>query len=403
MVSALQHSAPPGRKAKIERAQRAITMVTASSGRRERAGFVIVLAVVLALLTECVWAGDSARPPAGCSAIVDASHAPSSREATWIMRVDAGERRRLDEQCEAVGPIVLRMPPARNPPSSPEDVAIVGWNVHVGGGDIVRLVEQLKSGALTGHPVSHYVLLLQEAHRAGGGMRELPRDVRAPGRIAPRTSGRTREDILSVANRLDAALYYVPSMRNGAEPPFEDRGNAILSTLPLEDLLAIELPFTRQRRIAIGAMIRGGAGAAAWRLRVVALHLDALAGASRLWIFASGWRATQAKTALAALDQREPSVLGGDLNTWFLGSWERAYKRIEDAYPETRTTIVPEASTKSGRLDYIFLRLPPGLESRTWRPNDPCGTGQPKCGSDHRPIVSIFIKSSGPCCRRAVS
>ena len=179
-------------------------------------------------------------------------------------------------------------------------------------------------------------------------------------------------------------------MRNGAEPPFEDRGNAILSTLPLEDLLAIELPFTRQRRIAIGARLRSGAGKAAWQLRVVALHLDALAGASRLWIVASGWRARQAKAALEALDLREPSVLGGDLNTSFLGSWERAYQRIERAYPETRTTIVPRASTKSGRLDYIFLRLPQGLESRTWRPDDPCGIGQPKCGSDHRPIITIL-------------
>jgi endonuclease/exonuclease/phosphatase family metal-dependent hydrolase len=349
-----------------------------------------VLIVGLAVSTERVWASDSPKPPASCSAIVDASHAPSSREAAWVMRVDAGERRRLDEQCEAVGPIVLRMPPARDPPSSLEDVAIVGWNVHVGGGDIVRLVEQLKSGALTGQRVPHYVLLLEEAYRAGGGLRELPHDVRVPRRIAPHTPGRVREDILSVANRLDAALYYVPSMRNGEEAPFEDRGNAILSTLPLEDLLAIELPFTRQRRIAIGAMIRGGAGGAAWRLRVVALHLDALAGASRLWIFASGWRATQAKAALTALDAREPSVLGGDLNTWFLGSWERAYRRIERAYPETRATIVPRESTKSGRLDYIFLRLPAALQSRTWRPEDPCGIGQPKCGSDHRPIVTIL-------------
>ena len=166
-----------------------------------------VLAVALALPAEGVWADGAAKPPATCSAIVDAHQAPSSRKVSWVMRVDEGERRKLDQQCHAVGPIVLRAPSARESPSSPADVAIVGWNVHVGGGDIVRLVDQLKSGALTGHQVSHYVLLLEEAYRAGGDLRELPHDIRVPRRIAPDSPGRTREDIVRVADKLDAALY----------------------------------------------------------------------------------------------------------------------------------------------------------------------------------------------------
>jgi endonuclease/exonuclease/phosphatase family metal-dependent hydrolase len=336
-------------------------------------------------------AGQQARMAGACNAVVDEYETPLSREVTWIKRVGTRERERLDEQCDTVGPIVLRKAPTVSSPGNADEVAVVGWNVHVGGGDVVKFVQQLQSGAVTGRPISHYVLMLQEAHRAGGGLRELPPGFRVPKRIAPKTRQRSREDILSVAHTLNAGLYYVASMRNGAGPPFEDRGNAILSTLPLEDLQAIELPFTRQRRVAISAGIRGVDGAARpWALRAVTVHLDALAGASRLWIFASGWRAQQAGAVLAALDRREPSVLGGDLNTWFLGRWERAYKRIEAAYPDTETTMTPAGSSRHGRLDYVFFRLPPGWQSRTLRPADPCGLGQDTCGSDHRPIVAIL-------------
>ena len=90
--------------------------------------------------------------------------------------------------------------------SSPDEVAIIGWNVHVGGGDVVKFVHQLQSGALTGRQVSHYVLMVEEAHRAGGGLRELPPDIRVPKRIAPKVGKRTREDILIVARTLNAGL-----------------------------------------------------------------------------------------------------------------------------------------------------------------------------------------------------
>jgi endonuclease/exonuclease/phosphatase family metal-dependent hydrolase len=350
------------------------------------------VAIILASSVVPAAAGaQRASTGSACSAVIDDRGAPLSADVTWITRVGTREREKLDEQCETVGPVVLRTPPTASAPSSPDEVAILGWNVHVGGGDVVTFVHRLKSGAITGRPVSHYVLMVEEAHRAGGGLRELPPGIRVPKRIAPKVGTRTREDILNVARTLNAGLYYVPSMRNGAGPPFEDRGNAILSTLPFEDLHAIELPFTRQRRVAIGAVIRGVDGAPRpWALRAVTVHLDALANASRLWIFASGWRARQAEAVLEALDGREPSVLGGDLNTWFLGKWERAYRRIEAAYPDTRTTIVPAGTSRHGRLDYVFLRLPPDWTSRTWRPPDPCGLGEDKCGSDHRPTVALL-------------
>jgi hypothetical protein len=49
-------------------------------------------------------------------------------------------------------------------------------------------------------------------------------------------------------------------MRNGsgAAIPDEDRGNGILSTQPLANLRAMELPFVRQRRVVPIATIEGG-------------------------------------------------------------------------------------------------------------------------------------------------
>jgi endonuclease/exonuclease/phosphatase family metal-dependent hydrolase len=335
--------------------------------------------------------GRPASAAQACNAVVDEHGVPQSVEVTWIRRVETREREKLDESCETVGPIVLRRPPFMTSASNSSDVAFVGWNIHVGGGDVVTFVQRLRSGAVTGRRVSHYVLMLQEAHRLGG-LQSVAKGVRVPKRVAPHVRMRVREDIVSVAQTLNTGLYYVPSMRNGAGPPFEDRGNAILSTLPLEDLQAIELPFTRQPRIAISAVIRGiDRSARPWALRTVAVHLDALAGASRLWIFASGWRARQADALLEALDGHEPAVVGSDLNTWFLGRWEAAYRRIEAVYPDTERTVVPAGSSWHGRLDYMFLRLPTAWRSSTWRPDDPCGMKQDTCDSDHRPILSMLV------------
>ena len=74
---------------------------------------------------------------------------------------------------------------------------------------------------------------------------------------APLASRRTAPphpiDIVAISRELGLSLIYVPSMRNGGSPddPAEDRGNAILSTLPLSEPVAVELPGERQRRVVI--------------------------------------------------------------------------------------------------------------------------------------------------------
>ena len=66
---------------------------------------------------------------------------------------------------------------------------------------------------------------------------------RPTGRAARRAAGsfpirtRARDDVVEAAHALGLNLRYVPSMRNGAER--SDRGNAILSDLPLSDALGV--------------------------------------------------------------------------------------------------------------------------------------------------------------------
>ncbi len=330
---------------------------------------------------------EAVRAIGACTAPIDEHGLPAQVAVTWISRMDREERHALDRQCDTLGPVIVRAQPALATTRRAFDtdtLTIVNWNVHVGGGDIFELVNRLESGALTGMPVQHYVLLLQEAYRAEGGIPAIVEPgIGVPDRIAPTTKGRARQDIVSVARQLKLALYYVPSMRNGMGPPWEDRGNAIVSSLPLEEMTAIELPYTRQRRVAIGAGIRGHhISSAAWRLRLFVVHLDALAGPGRLWLFATGWRGSQADAVVEAVGHLEAAVLGADLNTWCLGRWESAWKRIAAVFPQTRSSWKADSSAH-GQLDYIFFRLPPGWRSETRRLNN-------DFGSDHRPIVSVL-------------
>ena len=134
---------------------------------------------------------------------------------------------------------------------------------------------------------------------------------------------------MTVTRRLKLAAFYVPSMRNG-EPGVttEDRGNAILSTLPLSDLTAIELPLERQRRVALGATVTvtppGGArDAASSRLHALHEHGDApLVGAVGVGADAAGARA-----GASVLPADGPLIVGGDFNAWF-GYRDAAFKEL---------------------------------------------------------------------------
>lgn len=314
---------------------------------------------------------------------------PSCRATAWSAPLDpaaiqwadeaveAEDRPSLDRWCRAVGPPVY-LPAARadqtllNGP-----IAVVSWNVNVGAGDLRALVADLRSGRLAGGwRVQHFVMLLQEALRRGPAVPSIGGSQKGARRLVPSASP---VEIVSFAREAGLSLYYVPSMRNGLDEDGEgeDRGNAILSTLPLTDLRALELPFERQRRVVAIARI----GRRGWvqPVTVASVHLDPFVSARRLWFFgAAAARARQARVLAAALRSASPLVVGGDFNTWS-GPNEPALvemRQIADVVPHSA-----QPTFGNGRvLDHLFFRTPSAWRARYER-------AAHTYGSDHFPLV----------------
>ena len=318
--------------------------------------------------------------------------APASVRVDWMGPDDGRQRRRLDRWCAGVGPPDVRMAAASDL-SAAGRIAVVSWNVHVGQGDVLQLVADLRGGRLGPAPDA-VVLLLQEAWRRGDPVPPVaPRDTNAAARIAPPPRAPPAMDIRDIATRLDLSLVYVPSMRNGRaalDGRGEDRGSAVLSSLPIDAIQVVELPVERQRRVAVGGRVAGVApGGRPWGLRVVSVHLENRPGPGRGWIRAAAARTRQVQALLLALastdaatregDDNRPLLLGGDLNTW-RGGGENALRLLRRALPadgpdDERPTF------GRWRLDYLFGRLPGGITISRRRLDD-------AYGSDHHPVVA---------------
>src|SRR5690606_11262855 len=175
----------------------------------------------------------------------------------------------------------------------------------------------------------------------------------------------------------------------------EDRGSAIVSSEPLQHTLAIELPFERQRRVALGASLRVRTDAGTRDLQVLNVHLEPLSSPGSLWLFKNP-RKRQIGTVLAWLngDQRSTRrlmagvVLGGDLNTIQGGDQEPAYARVR-RWSHSLATEDVRPTHRLGRLDYLFARLAPGWQATTTRVDA-------RYGSDHHPVLARFQRGSAP-------
>jgi endonuclease/exonuclease/phosphatase family metal-dependent hydrolase len=336
---------------------------------------------------------DTVSPTTDCRSPVAMPHpAPIA----WTPAPDTLDHPILDHWCAGVGPVVAEQVPARETPL--DSLLVVTWNTHVGGGDIPRLVTEIREGRLTGGvPVPHFVLLLQEVYRAG---LEVPVDRPAarPRRLNARPPRGPRIDIVETARMLGLAVYYAPSMSNrrASETALpEDRGNAILSTLPLHDLGAIELPFEGQRRVAPAATITGTTSTGEpWELRVVSVHLDNRSTGKRLLRSLGAGRRRQAEALVEALGSPEAIALGGDLNTWSVGMLEGALPVLERHFPLPEShppepTFATAAGLGGMRLDRLMFRLPSGLSATARRvPN--------LYGSDHHPLAGwVTLKGLG--------
>jgi len=194
--------------------------------------------------------------------------------------------------------------------------------------------------------------------------------------------------VIETAHALSLNLRYAPSMRNG--PSQSDRGNAILSTLPLADAHAVELPLVLQRRVAVSAnVVVGETG-----LRLISAHLDPRGPPGHKWLGSSG-RALQAQHLIASVED-DTAVLGADLNLG-RGRYERAWQLLGEA---GFTFGVPPSSPPWRHtfhalprlvLDYLLVRDRAGAiaQARVHRLDEhPRDKGAWVFGSDHHPLLA---------------
>lgn len=282
----------------------------------------------------------------------------------------------------------------RSVPGAParlEDVIFVTWNMHADAGDLAALVDRIRKDAASRSPRTEMVIFVQEAFRAGP---RVPAVV-PPGAAVPRavrTRGGTRDDVVAAAHDLGMHLVYVPSMRNGRDAgpdgP-EDRGNAILSTLPLSEIAAVELPLSRHRRVAVAATVSGaGAAGRPWRVRVMSVHLDTVGSWKSLYVFSSHLRERQARHAIEALGDAGLAVVGADVNSWSEGPAEPAVTLFRRALPDGPSPRWQPTFRGFWRLDFLFMRLPAGWAASSHRPDQ-------SFGSDHRPVVARIAPAQG--------
>jgi endonuclease/exonuclease/phosphatase family metal-dependent hydrolase len=305
---------------------------------------------------------------------------------------DPSEEPALESWRSGVGKPLIIIPAERvQEIKSLDSLIVVCWNTHMGGGDLDRFIRDLKGGRLTaGKAVQDFVLLLQEVFRQGSEVpASVPPGVRTGACIRCSPASGRRRDIREVARRHNLALYYVPAMRNGgtdgSKTP-EDRGNAILSTLAMSSLTAMELPYERQRRLAIGANISGETPAgASWTVQLINVHLENRARWGRFLRSFGDARMRQVAAVLDAFSGSTPTVLGGDFNTWFRGRKESAVKHVEKSFGPLHRHL-RQGTVRYGPLlpermvDYLFFRLPEGW-SANYRRIDSL------YGSDHYPLL----------------
>jgi endonuclease/exonuclease/phosphatase family metal-dependent hydrolase len=290
---------------------------------------------------------------------------------TWMRWSD--DRPMLDLWCHSVGRPVVQ--PGLRVAGNITGMRILSWNVNVGAGRLEALLPRLlDEAAADGLGLT---ILLQETFRAGDAVPEVyPAGLDVPKAIRPR---RPTMDVRDIARTFGLSVAYVPSMRNGsARDPLEreDRGNAILSTEPLLDVRAIELPFGKQRRVAVTALIPAR-GDTTRGIRVVSTHFDT-----------NGDRAAQA----SALSDRlmsftdAPLFVGGDLNSRG-GADDNAVLALASRIPMAscgtgRTNRWPlrlDVLIPIGRLDYIFAPVGDLVRS--------CETLPDAYHSDHLPLL----------------
>jgi endonuclease/exonuclease/phosphatase family metal-dependent hydrolase len=304
---------------------------------------------------------------------------------------DDDERLRLDAWRRNVGAQValdLPNPQATQDLARHRSLVVLSWNVWIGRGRLRKVVSRIRNGDyfdLGADPDLPLVVLAQEAYRRDSSVPRL--QAGQAGRVLLAQLG-PQEDVVETGHELGMNLRYAPSMRNGSDQ--SDRGNAILSTLPVEGAHAVELPLVLQRRVAVTATVTLGDR----RLRLVSAHLDPRGPPGHKWLGAAG-RALQAQHLIASVED-DTAILGADLNLG-RGRYERTWQLLAEAgftfgvppsLPRWRHTF---HSMPRLVLDYLLVRDRGGViaEARVHRLDEhPQDRGARVFGSDHHPLLA---------------
>lgn len=312
------------------------------------------------------------------------THGRPAAPVRWVSAAPDRDEAELARWRAGVGPVRVADAATIGEPKWP--LRVVAWNAQVGGGAIRRLWDRITAADEDEVPT---VLLLQEVFGSGPEIPTVAGHAAWASRITGTPEGEDRTDIASFAREASLSLIYVPSMGNGGPDggPPEDRGNAMLANVPLAAGCAIELPFERQRRVALAAEVTVGGD----RVALCSVHLENRAPWRRAWRSLGGGRARQLAALLGVFpgsSDADAFVLGGDLNTWMWGRREPAYKLARSGFPlpehpDPRPTHHFEIRGWLRHADYLMFRLPPGRQAEYRRLDD-------NFGSDHYPLAGTI-------------
>lgn len=265
----------------------------------------------------------------------------------WYRAEEERDVRLSGAWCSTVGPPVVDVAPSGDFPEwrAGTDLDVVAWNTAVGAGDLLSFLDvELGLDCSRSRPVMRagarpFVLLLQEVWRRSDALPRVEGGDSIPWTLGPDLPEGSL-DIVGTAERCGLALVYVPSSRNGPDDdrrPMEDRGNAILTTLPFNAPIAFDLPHEGGRKVAVAITASSPDGE---RVRFVSTHFDVASTLLRTLISGNQTRARQALGLADGIAEAEDDgpltqvvVVGGDFNTWAAN--ESALQIMRREFPES--------------------------------------------------------------------
>ena len=328
----------------------------------------------------------------------------------WYFPAHAGDNERLERWCASLGPVALdTLPAAPFGPLHPGDsLAVAVWNTDAGAGYVIAFLEAELGVQCDGEAsslrdgVPQFVLLVQEALRRSNEIPDVPRSDVTPPPVQEKTHPGPRLDVVEVARRCGLSYFYAPAARNDyrqRDGMREDKGNAILSTLPLADPIVVELPFEAARRVVPFATVGGAFGDS---LRLASVHLITTpppwralrtGGSSRyrqaLGLVDAVRRIDEDRSGCPSGGCRLATVVAGDLNTW--SSRETALRYLREQFADSPS---PLAETTRGPFPTDHLLFRAGAEGIELIPGSYRRIDDAYY-SDHNPIVATFRLGTG--------